>query len=389
MWNLVKISFIEPFDKRKKMEFRISWLTDQLTSLVGPFKDFEYTMCYYIYDVQKHNNIVSYTCPHGERPTAFILSIVPLFLRAAQCLKQAYDDGYYKGNPIIINFFKYFSSILASILSYLVKLSKDGSANDEADKSLLVSWIIMAAITTLYSYSWDLKKDWGFLEPGQKGLRKHLMYEKKRYYYIAMVNNLILRCVWVFSISPDIIGIFGVPSHTFNFFVYFFEAIRRCQWNFFRVEKEHIVNYLKYRAVLDLHLVPVAKSMTENLSQSQNSKQSHEFQQLDSEENYSIDKRNIDVNLSEGTYFQIFIDIYYNIQKFLLIKDKILNQLENDNLKQIQENNFQYYRLIQKEQNEGLQTSQLLHSLKQFKKNIYKQGQTYYQIYDKDKEKQD
>lgn len=44
------------------MEFSIAWMTDQLISLGGAFKDLEYTACYYIYDVQKHNTDQEYVC---------------------------------------------------------------------------------------------------------------------------------------------------------------------------------------------------------------------------------------------------------------------------------------------------------------------------------------
>lgn len=44
MWNLIIKCFKQPF---LPMSFPISWLTDQLISLVGAFKDLEYTLCYW------------------------------------------------------------------------------------------------------------------------------------------------------------------------------------------------------------------------------------------------------------------------------------------------------------------------------------------------------
>lgn len=70
----------------------------------------------------------------------------------------------------MINFGKYMFSILASSLSFTVKkLHENGS---DLESKFFVAWLVVAGITTLYSYIWDLKKDWGLLEPGQKGLRK-------------------------------------------------------------------------------------------------------------------------------------------------------------------------------------------------------------------------
>ena len=43
-YSLLKKCLFSPF---VAMEFRIAWLTDQLISLSGALKDFEYTICYY------------------------------------------------------------------------------------------------------------------------------------------------------------------------------------------------------------------------------------------------------------------------------------------------------------------------------------------------------
>lgn len=32
-----------------KTEFKHIWFTDQLTSMVGPLRDMEYTLCYYVH----------------------------------------------------------------------------------------------------------------------------------------------------------------------------------------------------------------------------------------------------------------------------------------------------------------------------------------------------
>lgn len=45
-------------------------------------------------------------------------------------------------------------------MSYLTKFESIDS------EEVYYIWIFLAAITTLYSYAWDLKKDWGLLEPG-------------------------------------------------------------------------------------------------------------------------------------------------------------------------------------------------------------------------------
>ena len=92
------------------------------------------------------------------------------------------------------------SSFLVTIFSFLY-YRYDSSV-------FLYLWLVFAIISTIYSYFWDLKMDWGLLDRSQYKnylLRKELSYNNKRFYYSAMLMNLILRMSWVFSISPGIV----------------------------------------------------------------------------------------------------------------------------------------------------------------------------------------
>jgi len=110
---------------------------------------------------------------------------------------------------------------------------------------------VFAAISTVYSYYWDLKKDWGFLEPNAKFkfLRNQLSYHQPSFYYfgglfykkfqrsnftkIVIVANLIMRLAWTFSISPDVISKIIRPE-LMTLFVGIVEILRRTLWNFLR-----------------------------------------------------------------------------------------------------------------------------------------------------------
>ena len=60
-----------------------------------------------------------------------------------------------------------------------------------------------------------------------------------------MVVNLVMRCSWTLTISPSVI-----PKSTFLPFVTgFIEIVRRCLWNFFRIEKEHVVNCKSFKVI--------------------------------------------------------------------------------------------------------------------------------------------
>lgn len=68
-----------------------------------------------------------------------------------------------------------------------------------------------------------------------------------------MTANLIMRLVWVLSISPDVISR-NIRPELFALIVGFVEIFRRSVWNFLRVEKEHTANVGNFKAVPDMKL---------------------------------------------------------------------------------------------------------------------------------------
>mmetsp|Transcript_41233 Transcript_41233/g.36572 ORF Transcript_41233/g.36572 Transcript_41233/m.36572 type:complete len:120 (-) Transcript_41233:919-1278(-) len=68
-----------------------------------------------------------------------------------------------------------------------------------------------------------------------------------------MTLNLMFRCAWVFSISPDIVRTITRPE-LFSLIIGFLEIFRRSIWNFLRVEKEHIANVGSFKAVKEMNL---------------------------------------------------------------------------------------------------------------------------------------
>jgi hypothetical protein len=151
-------------------------------------------------------------------------------------------------SPFFFNAMKYFTAMIVATISYCTKVY----ANSEG---LFTAWIVFAAISMIYSFFWDLKYDWGFLEKGSKhkGLRNVLAYHHIHLYYIVIVANFFLRMSWIVSISPDIVAQMMRPELV-TFIVAFLEVFRRCVWNFLRVEKEHIANCGSFKAVESLVL---------------------------------------------------------------------------------------------------------------------------------------
>lgn len=146
---------------------------------------------------------------------------------------------------------KYLTSFSAIIISF-VAINKT---------EFFYLWVVFAFISTMYSYYWDIKYDFGLLEPNvifitqqpNRFLRKILIYEKKSYYYSVIIVNLILRFFWVLNISNATGGLIPIGFMKQNLFTNFLlciiEMFRRIIWNLFRVEYEHTKNCGKLNAV--------------------------------------------------------------------------------------------------------------------------------------------
>jgi hypothetical protein len=63
-----------------------------------------------------------------------------------------------------------------------------------------------------------------------------------------MLLNLVMRCSWTLTISPSVVQL--IPKSTFLPFVTgLIEILRRCIWNFFRIEKEHVINSKSFTVI--------------------------------------------------------------------------------------------------------------------------------------------
>ena len=208
-------------------ELRHTWLGDQMTSLVGPFRDIEYTACFYVH----YNNTFEEKkrlCSN-RRPIVILIGIYPYFIRFLQVIKTMYEKKIIF--PDILNSIKYTLSILVAISSYYSKTI------DFFNRT----WLLIATFSSCWSYCWDMKMDYGLLQYGSPYLflRSDIFYKRPWIYYTAMFLNLLGRFAWVLTISPDIVYRWIRPEF-FLMVIYMIEMCRRGMWNFFRIELKHI-----------------------------------------------------------------------------------------------------------------------------------------------------
>jgi hypothetical protein len=223
-----------------KTEFRHIWFMDQLTSLIGPMRDIEYTMCYYAY-YDTPFTLRKELCTN-TRGIVLVIGVLPHFIRILQCIRVMYDSKSFF--PQIVNAGKYFFAILVAVFSFLLIINP----------IFHTLWWVFAIFSAIYSSYWDIKYDFGFLQPGPNyPLRDKLSYKNKFFYYFTMVTDLFLRFVWMVSVSPEVISGYIRPEFL-SLLIFSLEAFRRGMWNFIRVELQHIQLCKEFKVTVDVEL---------------------------------------------------------------------------------------------------------------------------------------
>lgn len=81
------------------------------------------------------------------------------------------------------------------------------------------------------------------------------------FYYIAMVEDFILRFGWTLSMSLIEMGY--IDSDIMLSILAPLEVFRRFIWNYFRLENEHLNNCGNFRAVRDISIAPITGASDE------------------------------------------------------------------------------------------------------------------------------
>lgn len=209
------------------------WLADQLNSLVVAILDMEYLSCFYaldFYSVQDRSKCGSKL--YGLRP---LIACLPAWWRFAQSLRR-YNDTKQKF-PHVANAGKYATTFFVVFFSTVATTNKENTGQHKMDFYFLF-WIFSALVSTCYTYVWDVRMDWGLMDPNHGFLRAKLLFKHLSFYYFAVVSDLFLRLSWVLTISVGEAGLFH--SEVLTALLAVLEVFRRFIWNFLRVENEHL-----------------------------------------------------------------------------------------------------------------------------------------------------
>ncbi|GAB1602788.1 xenotropic and polytropic retrovirus receptor 1-like [Argonauta hians] len=249
------------------------WLADQLNSLAPVMLDFYYLVCFYSFDFNwnsmKHQS--TSTCLQTKYGIRAIVNCLPAWFRFAQCLRR-YNDTHLKF-PHIVNAGKYATTFLVVIFHSIYKMYKEKRAallemklDDDDDIEdyeteltvFFYVWIIALLISSCYTFTWDIKMDWGLLEKTNgenKFLREECVYTYSGYYYFAILEDFILRFIWTLKVT--IIDQGMVQKEVASTILMILEVFRRFIWNYFRLENEHLNNCGQFRAVRDISIAPI------------------------------------------------------------------------------------------------------------------------------------
>lgn len=213
------------------------FMADQLCSQVPMLRNLEYVACYYITGSYMTEDY-GYCKTNHYKDLAYAVSFLPYYWRAMQCARRWFDEGDVNH---LANLGKYVSAMLAA------------GAKVAYEKEQTVGWlclvVIMSSIATVYQLYWDFVRDWGLLQFNSKNpwLRNELMLRQKIIYYFSMGLNLVLRLAWLQTVLHSSFA--NLDYRVTGLFLAALEVIRRGQWNFYRLENEHLNNAGKYRAV--------------------------------------------------------------------------------------------------------------------------------------------
>ncbi|KAF9934408.1 hypothetical protein FBU30_002232 [Linnemannia zychae] len=226
-----------------RVEFRDFFLADEMNSLSYSIEQFEFAMCAY---AEQWEDLAT-QCSTGHMWITPFLTALPAWFRFLQCLRRYRDT--LEWFPHLVNAGKYSASLI-NLFVYFSFRHYGGS-------QLKTAWIFVSIITSCYTFAWDVYMDWGLFRFGKNGggahgrpfLRQELVYSRTWVYYMAIVLDFIGRFSWTARLIPMNINVMVL-----SFILAFLEVLRRWQWNFFRLENEHLNNCGQFRAIKDIPL---------------------------------------------------------------------------------------------------------------------------------------
>ncbi|WOL07693.1 hypothetical protein Cni_G16440 [Canna indica] len=228
------------------------FVADIMTSMSKVFSDLERSVCRMVNRQVATIAWFEADSVCGSHSVAIpVVLVFPYVCRFFQCLRQYKDT---KERTCLFNALKYATAVPVIFLSAL----KYHVIPDSWIKFYRPLWLLSSVINSLYSFYWDITRDWDlsvftrifkFKNPH---ILTNLLYGRIWVYYWVIGSNLILRCTWTYKLSAHL-----RHNYLTVFTITALEVTRRFQWIFFRVENEW--NKMTSRASLELSTSEIPK----------------------------------------------------------------------------------------------------------------------------------
>ena len=223
-----------------RVQFRDFFIADEFNSFIYFLSSIQLFACVYVHNLSD----LDQKCQISRSFISPAVNMAPAYFRFMQCLRQYHDSP--QTIRHLANAGKYTCIIATAWCSSWFNIYPSNEA--------LGFWIFASTVATFYGYFWDIYHDWGLLRsnPKHKYLREEITYPKP-FYYWAVITNLFCRGAWILLVSVGFWGQSG-PRGIIVYLVAVVELLRRFQWNFFRMENEHMTNCDEFRVVRDIPL---------------------------------------------------------------------------------------------------------------------------------------
>nr|KJB12409.1 hypothetical protein B456_002G016400 [Gossypium raimondii] len=208
------------------------FLADILTSMAKVFSDIERSVCRMVHRQVATIAWFEADSVCGSHSVAIPLVLVlPYLFRFFQCLRQYRDIG---ERSALLNALKYSTAVPVIFLSAL----KYHVLPESWTNFYRPLWLLSSVLNSLYSFYWDVARDWDFsfarmFKFNKSHLYSHLLHGRTWVYFWVIGSNLILRCTWTYKLSAHLRN-----NYLTVFTIAALEIFRRFQWIFFRVENE-------------------------------------------------------------------------------------------------------------------------------------------------------
>ncbi|PHH88663.1 hypothetical protein CDD83_7247 [Cordyceps sp. RAO-2017] len=224
-------------------------LADVLTSYAKVGGDLFVTLCMFFSPGGSSTDRPDRNC--GGTVVVPLLMAVPSLIRFRQCITEylrvrraPYRESTGWGGQHLANALKYSTAFPVLITSSLQRSAE----SDGARAALYRAWLAAVLLNSLYSFYWDVAKDWDLTLFSTRrernspyhawGLRDRLVFRPAALYYAVIGLDLMLRCTWSMKLSPHLDRF--SDFETGIFLIELLEVLRRWIWIFFRVETEWI-----------------------------------------------------------------------------------------------------------------------------------------------------